>query len=77
MESLDSSCKVDADEPKVFLDIHSAMMIRIKKEGCENGCAAVVNVGGVYILLAERESETKREDERERVCVCLCVWNTL
>ena len=68
MESVDSSCKVDADEPKVFLDTHSAMMIRIKKEGCENGCAAFVNVDGVYILLVKRER--KREKKRERVCVC-------
>jgi len=51
VESVDSSCKVDADEPKVFLDTHSAMMIRIKKEGCENGCAAFVNVDATLSML--------------------------
>ena len=50
VESLDSSCVASVDEPKVFLDTNSAMMIRIEKKGCENGCAAnASNPNNIYI----------------------------
>ena len=51
VESLDSSCVASVDEPKVFLDTNSAMMIRIEKKGCENGCAANVNIAATISML--------------------------
>jgi len=34
---------------QVFYDANQAIMLRVSKEGCKNGCAANVNIAGIVL----------------------------
>jgi hypothetical protein len=46
-----TSCDVSDQGPKVFYDPNQAIMIRVSKEGCKNGCAANVNIDAAVRML--------------------------
>ena len=52
VDTFNSSCYVSDYEPKVFYDTNQAILIRVRKEGCEEGCAADVNIAGLSLSLS-------------------------